>query len=107
MAMMKLNIYAENKMDIAKTYEANDYDLFLGTIEDFIQIVDIDKINDKTEVAKMVAKGYTKLKPIIFDVFPGLTEEEYRSVKLSELVQTTIQIARAAVTNLGVLKEGN
>ena len=64
MANITLNIYkAENKNQIEKVYTAEGYDLMLGTVEDFMQIIDVDKLNDNKAVVQMVMKGYGQIKP--------------------------------------------
>ena len=52
---LKLNIYEKRK--IVKTYTAETYDLMFGTVEDLLNIIDIDNIQagDKTELIKAVA----------------------------------------------------
>lgn len=108
MAKIELNIYkAENKKEIEKTYEAEGYDLMLGTVEDFMEIIDVDKIDNNIEVAKMVMKGYNQIKPLVMDIFPELTDEEYKRIKVNDLVQTIIQIGTSVVENLKALNSGN
>lgn len=102
---IKLNIY--NGKNVVNTYTAEGYDLMMGTIEDFMDIIDIEKLNDTGAVAKMVMKGYAQIKPLMKDIFPGLTDEEFRGIKLTELVQVMAQIGAAVINNLGILKQGN
>ena len=105
MATIKLNIYDKNdKTKVEKTLEAEGYELMLGTVEDFMDIIDIDKLGDQTEVAKMVIKGYSQLKPLIMDIFPELQNDEYRRIKVSELVRVVVQIGTAVVENLDLIK---
>lgn len=108
MATISLNIYKQdNKNEIEKTYTSNGYDLMMGTVEDFIQIIDIDKLNDKTAMIGMVLEGYSQIKPLIKDVYPGITDEEFKRVKMNELVQTMMQIGTSVVESFNVLKQGN
>ena len=102
---IKLNIY-KNK-EIVKTYTAEGYDLMMGTIEDFIEIIDLESLNDATALAKMVIKGYEQIKPLIKDIFPGLTDEEFRGIKLNELINVIFETGTAILHNLGILKQGN
>lgn len=106
MGQIKINIYDKEKK-VAKTLEADGYDLMLGTVEDFMGIIDVDKINDTTEVAKMVVKGYDQIKPLLMDVFPDLTDEDFRNIKVSELVQTIVQLGYAVVDTFKTLKTKN
>lgn len=105
MAKISLNIYEKgNNQKVEKTLEAEGYDLMLGTVEDFMEIIDIDKLGNQTEVAKMVVKGYKQLKPLIMDIFPELQDDEYKRIKVNDLVRLIVQIGTAVVDQLDVLK---
>ena len=108
MATLALNIYsAEDKMIVEKRYTAESYDLMLGTVEDIMQIIDVDKMNDNTEITKLVIKGYSKLKPFIKDVFAGVTDEELNRVKVKELIPVFVEIFKSILDDLDILKTGN
>ena len=108
MALIKLDIYSPtDKSKVEKTYTAEGYELMMGTVEDFINIIDVDKLDNNAEVAKMVLKGYAQLKPLIQDVFPEMTSEDWRNVKVNSLVGTVMQIATAVMETLDILKSGN
>lgn len=101
---MKLNIYEKKK--IVKTYEAETYDLMFGTVEDFIELVDLDKLQtgSDAEIIKLVGgvvlKGMDVIKPLLKDVFEGLTDEELRNTKVSEIASALVDIVKFAVTEL-------
>lgn len=106
--MISLNIYrADDKRKIEKTYKTDSYELMFGTVEEFMRIIDLDKMGDNVEVAKMVTKGFSQIKPLLHDVFPELTDEELKRTKVADLVQTIIQIALAVTENLKELNQGN
>ena len=105
MANIKLDIYEKHdKTKVAKTLEAEGYDLMMGTIDDFVAIIDLDKIGDQKEVAKMVVKSYKQLKPLIMDIFPELQDEEYREIKFNDLVRLIVQIGTAVIDQFDILK---
>lgn len=105
---LKLNIYDEHdKKKLVKTHTASSYDLMLGTTEDIMNIIDTEKMGDNIEMAKMVVKGYKQLKPLLFDIFPELTEEELRGVKVKELIPLFANVVNCIMEDLGILKEGN
>ena len=103
---INLNIYGKDKQ-IAKTHTVEGYDLMLGTIEDFMEVVDVEHLDDPVAVSKMIMNGYKQVKPLLKDVFPELTDEEFRGIRLSELAGVMINIGRAALENLSILKQGN
>lgn len=107
-AMISLKVYArDDKRKVEKEYTAEGYELMLGTVEDFMKIIDIDKLGDSVEVAKMIAKGYGQLKPLLRDVFPEITDEELNRTKVVELAQTVIQIGLSIGDSLKELSSGN
>ena len=106
--MITLNIYKkDNKKEVEKTYTAESYDIMFGTVEEIMRVIDLDKIGDNAEVAKMVVKGFSQIKPLLHDVFPEITDEELQRTKVSDLVNTILQIAVAVAENLKELKSGN
>lgn len=108
MSAISLNIYKkDDKKTIEKTYTVDGYDLMLGTVEEFVNIIDVDKLNDNTAVAGMVLKGYGKIKPLIKDIFPEITDEELNRVKVTELVQVIIDTGMSVAENFAYLNSGN
>lgn len=108
MATISLNIYtAEDKNKVEKTYTAESYDLMLGTVEDLMQIIDVDAMTDNIAITRMVVQGYGKLKPFIKDIFPGVTDDELKRVKVKELIPTFVQVFKSIVADLDLIKTGN
>lgn len=101
---LKLNIY--EKKQIVHTYTAETYDLMFGTVEDLLDVIDIDNIqaDNKTEllkaIAKVLAKSMDIVKPLLKDVFNGLTDEELRKTKLSEIVDVLSNIVTYAINQI-------
>lgn len=105
MAMITLNVRSiADKSEVAKTISINGYDLMIGTVDDFMDIIDLDKIDDEKEVIKMVLKSYKQIKPLIMDIFPELTEEDYRNVSVADLVAVIPQIGLSIIENIKLSK---
>ena len=83
---MKLDIYA-SQTEIEKTYEVDTYDVMYGTVEDILNVMDaITDESDTDALIKAVSENREKLNALLKDVFPGLTDEELRRVKMRDLV---------------------
>lgn len=82
---LKLNIY--NGKVIEKTYITDTYDLMYGTIEDVLNVIDLDKIDKSVELGKMIIRLLPLINPFLKDVFDGLTDEELRHTKVKEVKQ--------------------
>lgn len=96
-----LNIYDEQTKMIAKQYTAQTADIMFGTIEDLIEVIDIDKLNDNMEWAKVIVVALKKLKPLLKEVFTGLTDEELKHTKVKELVPLFISIIKFMMSEIG------
>lgn len=101
---LKLNIYEKRK--VIKTHTAETYDLMFGTVEDLLDVMDIDNIqaDNRTEllkaVAKVLAHSMDIVKPLLKDVFEGLTDEELRNTKISEIVDALSNIVTYSINQI-------
>ena len=101
---MKLNIYEKKK--IVKTYTAETYDLMWGVVEDVADAVKIDNLTTGSDVeiiklvGAFVASNIGTVKELIKDVFEGITDEELRNTKVSEIAGVMIDIVRFTIAQL-------
>ena len=90
--MLKLNIY-KNQKEVEKTFQVDGYDLMYGTIEDILQVLDdIDDMSDNQKLIRAITKNRVKLNDLLFDVFPEMTQEDIRKVKVTELIPLFIDL---------------
>lgn len=106
MATLKLNIYKSQK-EIEKTYEAESYDLMFGTAEEVLNIFDPDKMTNNVEIATTVFKCFNQLKPILQEMFPGVTDDELKHVKIKELIPLFVNVCKQIADDIGLLSQGN
>lgn len=101
---LKLNIYEKKK--IIKTYTAETYDLMFGTVEDLLDVIDIDNIQagDRTEllkaIAKVLANSMNIVKPLLKDIFEGLTDEELRNTTLKNIIDVLAEVIAYSINQL-------
>lgn len=98
---MKLHIYGRNedgKKVVLKTYETESYDLEFGIIEDVASVVNLDhvKTGSNAELIKVAGEAITgsleSVKALMADIFPGLTAEELRHVKVREMAEVLMDV---------------
>lgn len=106
MSEIKLNIYNRETKELKKTYTTDSIELMFGTVEDILAVVDIEKFNDEKAVAVMIIKAWKELKPFLKDVFPGITDEDIRGIKINDMIPTFMDIFRGISENMGVLVSG-
>lgn len=102
-----LNIYNENNTVIAKQYKTEEVNILFGTIEDLIDLIDENNLQDNMELAKVIVKSMKKLKPVLKQVFVGVTDEELRLTRTNELVPLFLQIIKYMFTQVNSLGDGS
>lgn len=103
---MKLNIY--DKKQIIKTYEVDAYDLMFGTVEDVANAIDLDslKSGSDVEIIKMVGKlvmtSMDTVKNLLKDIFDGLTDEELKGTRVSEIATVLVDVVKFTIAQLNL-----
>lgn len=103
---LKLNVY--DKKTVKKTYTSDSYDLMYGTVEDLINVIDFDglKSNDDVEFVKVVTKlvfnSRDFINHLLKDIFEGLTDEELKNTKVSDIVSVLINVVKSSILQMGL-----
>lgn len=103
---MKLNIY--EKKQIVKTYEADTYDLMFGVVEDVADAVKLDelKTGNDVEIIKMVGNlvlnSMGTVKGLLKDIFEGITDEEIKKTKVSEIAAVLVDVVKYTILQLNI-----
>ena len=100
---MKLNIYKTTPKGrkVDKTYEANTCDIMFGTVEDLIEMLDGITTNLSDEdLMKTLVKNLKNIKPMILNVFQGMTEEELRRTDTKEIIAVVYEIIQYGLNSL-------
>lgn len=103
---MKLNIY--EKKQVVKTYEANSYDLMFGTVEDVANAINLDELKSGTDaeimkmVIKLISSSMGTIKQLMMDIFDGLTEDELKKVKVSEMALVIVEVVTFTIQQLNM-----
>lgn len=105
----KLNIY-KNQREIEKTYIADTYDIMFGTVEDLVNLLDMEALRGKNgneslmdAIANIVTGSKELLRPLLKDVFPGLTDDELRHTKAKEVLAVVAGLAGFSLDELKAL----
>jgi hypothetical protein len=107
---MKLNIY--DHKEVIKTYEANEYELMFGTVEDMIDAAKLDKIESGTDAeivmaaTNLVTTSMDTVKDLLKDVFDGLTDDEIRHTRVSEIVNVIVDVIMYAIGQISIFGGG-
>lgn len=107
---LKLNIY--DKRNIVKTYTAETYDIMFGTVEDLIDTFNLDGLNanDNVEMIKVatniVMNGKDVVKPLLKDIFEGLTDDELRNTKIKEVATVLVEVVKFTMEQIAKGSKG-
>lgn len=103
---MKLNIYEKKR--VVKTYEANSYDLMFGTVEDVANAINLDELKSGTDaeimkmVIKLISSSIGTIKQLMMDIFDGLTADELKKVKVSEMAHVIVEVVTFTIQQLNM-----
>lgn len=81
----------ENKKEIEKTYTAEGYDLPFGIVNNVLETLDFEKMDDMS-MGLAILKNIKEVKPLMLDIFEGLTEDELNRVSTTKLVPIIFKI---------------
>lgn len=107
---LTLNIYSLERDEngnriIEKTYKAQSCDLLFAPIEDTLSVLDGTDFSDDKKLTQLIFTMMKQVKPILKDVFYGLTDEELKRTSLNEVVTVIIGILGEALE--GILSNEN
>lgn len=107
---MKLNIY--DKKEIVKTYEVETYDLMFGTVEDVADAINLDQLETGSDaeiiklVGKLVIGSMDTVKNLLKDIFVGLTDDEIKNTKVTEIAHVLVDTVIFTVAQLNISFKG-
>ena len=112
--MLTLRVYAHDsetgrtsQTEVAKTVTADAYDIMFGTVEDILGLLDaVGDGSDDSGVIRAVVKNWEKLCTLLLDVFPDLTREDLKHIKVREVVPVMVDLFRYVVDGFGGSKSG-
>lgn len=94
-----LKIYEGRK--VVKEYKAETIDFSFGIIEDVLDALDFENMGSQTEIAGMIIKASKQLRPLLKDIFDGVTDEEIRNTRMQNLIEVFKGLYMYAMQELG------
>ena len=91
-----------------KVYEATDEDVTMGLCEDAMKAFRVDLMvggdeGSEKEMTRALVQNLMGFYPLASRLFPGLTEEEYRTARPREVVQAMRALMTYAIEQLGTI----
>lgn len=96
---LTLKIYDENN-EVKREVKAEFVDIKTGTIRRMMRLLKIDDVDNTAELFKLVSQVWDELVKVLDQIFPGVTEEEWDYVSLSDLMPIVINVLKASFTQM-------
>ena len=103
---MKLDIY--DHKTVVKTYETDTYEIMFGTVEDLINAAKLDTIEKGSDAeivvaaTNLVTTSMGTVKDLLKDIFEGITDDEIKHTRVSDIVNVIVEIILYAVGQISV-----
>lgn len=107
--MLSLEVYKHDaetgrtsQTEVEKTVTAEAYDLMFGTVEDVLGLLDVVRDDsDQDAIIRAVVDNWGKLTILLLDVFPQLTREDIKHIKVRDVVPVMIELFKYVVESFG------
>lgn len=98
-----LKIYDDKGQNVVKSYESTTYDLMFGTIMKLMELLKIEDMDNQMEMLKTIYEAWDEIKVVLSAVFSEATDEDWKHVKVKELLPIILDIAKYSVTEMFVI----
>jgi hypothetical protein len=95
-----LKIYDDSGKNIVKSYESKTYDLMFGTVMKLMELLKVEDMDDQLEMLKTIYGAWEEIKTVLAGVFPEATDDDWKHVRVKELLPLIIKIAKFSVTEV-------
>lgn len=103
MEKLLLKIYDKSGKTVVKSFEASPYDLMFGTVMRLMEILNIEKMDNQLEMLKTIYNAWDEIKEVLSGVFPDVTEEDWKNVKVKELLPLILEIAKISISEMFII----
>lgn len=99
MEKLVLNVY-DNEDNIVKTSTAELIELKFGSIRKLMKLLNIDNIDDTSELLKVIYGAWEQITKVLTGCFPDMTDEDWDNVKVSELIPVLMGILKYSFSQM-------
>ena len=99
MEKLVLNVY-DDEDNIVKTSTAELIELKFGSIRKLMKLLNIDNIDDTSELLKVLYGAWEQITKVLTGCFPDMTDEDWDNVKVSELIAVLMGILKYSFTQM-------
>lgn len=90
---MIINVY-DDEGNVVKSCEAVSVKLKFGAIRSLMELLNVENIDNSTELLKTIYSAWEELITILNKCFPDMEYEDWDNVELNELIPVTVDILK-------------
>lgn len=90
---LTINVY-DDEGNVIKTCEAVSVKLKFGAIRSLMELLNVENIENSTELLKTIYSAWEELISILNKCFPEMEYEDWDNVELNELIPVTVDILK-------------
>ena len=91
---IKINVYERDLKTVKKEIEGNTIDIPFGIIRKFMNLFDIQNIEDSAQILTIVFKSWKEVVYLLDMIFPDMTEDDWDGVNTKELIEVIKEILK-------------
>lgn len=95
-----LKIYDNEGKNVVKSHESTTYDLMFGTVMNLMELLKIEDMDNQMEMLKTIYGAWDEIKIVLSGVFPDVSNDDWKHVKVKELLPIILEIAKYSVTEM-------
>jgi hypothetical protein len=95
-----LKIYDDSGKNIVKSYESKTYDLMFGTVMKLMELLKVEDMDNQVEMLKTIYDAWEEIKTVLAGVFPEATDDDWKHVRVKELLPMILEIAKFSVAEM-------
>lgn len=103
---IKINVY-DKKGEIVKTCTAKTASIKFGTVRAIMRLLQIDKIDDTSQMFSAVYGAWEQLINLLGDCFPDMKEEDWDNVPVAEVLEVLIEILKSSFADMKLIQGKN
>lgn len=100
---LTLNVYSDDGKTVLKTHKSTTYDLMFGTVMRLMDLLKIEDMDDQMEMLKTIYNAWDEIKIVLSEVFPDASDEDWKNVKVKELLPIILEIAKYSISEMFVI----
>ena len=99
MKKLTINVY-DDENNVIKTSEAQMVKIKFGTIRSLMKLLNIDNVEDTSELLQLIYSAWDELTKILSRIFPDMEEDDWENVELNELVPIVVDVLKFSFTQI-------